>query len=121
MKSDVSGGHVRLPSMGWGEVAPLSAAQAKALWSTASAVPVMRGDPLALSPLGGQHDCPSREIRRERVEDRVELLAATAILSLSVGCGLAAARVALEAFFSLMTVYTVPGRLAGHTCDGVSQ
>jgi len=44
------------------------------------------------------------QIWRERVEDRVELLAATAILSLSVGCGLAAARVALEALFSLMRV-----------------
>ena len=36
----------------------------------------------------------------------MELLAATLILSLSLGCGLAAARVALEALFSLMTVYS---------------
>jgi len=61
---------------------------------------------LQCSRLGGQHDCPRREIRRERVGDRVELLAATLILSLSLGCGLAAARVALEALFSLMTVYS---------------
>ena len=48
----------------------------------------------------------SGEIRREFVEDRVELLAATAILCLSVGCGLAAARLALEGLFSLMTLHS---------------
>jgi hypothetical protein len=39
-------------------------------------------------------------------KDTVELLAATAILGLSVGCGLAAARVALESIFSLMTFHS---------------
>jgi hypothetical protein len=48
----------------------------------------------------------SGEIRREFVEESVELLAATAILCLSVGCGLAAARLGLEGLFSLMTLHS---------------
>lgn len=120
MKSDVSGGHVRLPSMGWGEVAPQSAAQAKHS-SQQQARCQSRGDPLALSRLGVSTIARVGKSGANMWRTGVELLAATAILSLSVGCGLAAARAALEALFSLMTVYTFPGRLAGHTCDGVSQ
>ena len=92
--------------MGWGDVAPQSAAQAKHSNPQQARCQSSHGDPLAVSCLGGERHSPHRAIRRERVEDRVELLAATAILSLSVGCGLAAARGALEALFSLMRVHS---------------
>jgi hypothetical protein len=65
---------------------------------------VSNGDSLAVT-LGGQRDCVGR-IAANLWKDRVELLAATVILGISVGCGLAAARVALESLFSLMTFHS---------------
>jgi hypothetical protein len=47
-------------------------------------------------------DLRSAVITTARGGRRVELLAATAILALSVGCGLAASRLAMDALFNVM-------------------
>ena len=97
---------MRLPSMGWlmsgrrlrasQALQPTSAVSGSARWRRPCSVSARQSARLPASGSSGAN----------LWKDSVELLAATAILGLSVGCGLTAARVALEGLFSLMTLHS---------------